>query len=272
MSHDRPNMGNIPKFDEKQPEKTPYSDKMRRLWRAGEGRYLVGVDAEGIQLRILAHYINDERFTTSLISGRKEDGTDPHSLNRRALGRVCKSRDDAKTFIYAWLLGAGIEQVSFILGCNQAEARESNENFIKFYPGLQYLREEVIPRDASRGYFEGLDGRYVKIYGRDYDERKHYALAGYLQNGEAVVMKHAVGLWYPKLTAEKVPFWWVNFVHDEWQTETIRDMEVAEYVARTQADSIREVGVLLGVRCPLAGSILNSHGKIAIGDNWMETH
>ena len=98
MSHDRPNMGNIPKFDDKQPEKTPYSDQMRALWKAGEGRYLIGVDAESIQLRIFGHYLNDDEFIAALLKGDKKNGTDPHSVNQRALGAPCKSRDDAKTF------------------------------------------------------------------------------------------------------------------------------------------------------------------------------
>lgn len=57
-------------------------------------------------LRVFGHYINDPVFIQSLISGDKKNGTDLHSLNQRALGVSCKSRDDAKTFIYAWLLGA----------------------------------------------------------------------------------------------------------------------------------------------------------------------
>lgn len=272
MSHVRPNMGNIPKFDAKQPTKTPYSDKMRALWQAGPERYLVGVDAESIQLRIFGHYINDKGFINALVSGRKEDQTDPHSLNQQALGPVCKSRDVAKTFIYAWLLGAGINKISQILGCSHEEAQIANDNFLEFYPGLKLLKQDIIPYDAARGYFEGFDGRYVKIFGDDFDSRRHFTLAGYLQNGEAVIMKRAVQIWLPKLEAERIPFWWVNFVHDEWQTETVRDMETAKYVATTQADAIRQVGIDLGLNCPMAGSVLNTSGKLAIGDTWMDTH
>lgn len=272
MSHDRPNLGNVPKFDAKQPHKTPYSDTMRSLWRAGGGRYLVGVDAESIQLRIFGHYLNDKGFIDALVSGTKETASDPHSLNQKALGAVCKSRDDAKTFIYAWLLGAGIAKIAAILGCSTEEAREANDNFIKFYPGLEYLKRHVIPVDASVGYFKGLDGRFVRIWGDDEDSRAHFALAGYLQNGEAVVIKRACQLWYPKLQREKIPFNIVNLVHDEIQLETIRDLEVAKYVATAVADSIRQVGIDLNLNCPLAGSILNSHGELAVGDNWMVTH
>jgi len=282
MSHDKPNMGNVPKFNDTRPETTPYSDQMRALWQARSDRLLVGVDAESIQLRIFGHYINDQEFIDACVKGDKKNGTDPHSVNQRALGHPCKSRDDAKTFIYAWLLGAGIGQVSTILGCTTEEANEANENFLDRYDGLRYLKEKVLPVDAERGYFQGFDGRYVRIYGDDYGSRLHFALAGYLQNGEVVIMKRAAQIWYPKLKTEGIPFWWVNFVHDEFQTETPDDMEIAQYVARTQADAIRQVGDDLKLRCPMAGSVFADHGTVidpskpnekwAIGNNWMDTH
>lgn len=272
MTHAKPNMGNIPKFDAGRPEKTPYSDVMRSLWVAGPGRLLVGVDADSIQLRVLAHYIDDEEFTYSLVHGDKKKGTDPHSVNMRALGPPCKSRQDAKTFIYAWLLGAGVRKIADILKCSLAEAREANENFLARYKKLAELKQERIPRDAVRGFFEGLDGRTVKIPGDNPSAREHLALAGYLQNGEAVIMKRAVQIWWPKVQAEGLPVWPVNYVHDEWQVEVVDDVSIAERVAHILADSIAVAGRELGLRCPMAGSIVNEHGRLTIGKTWLETH
>lgn len=279
MSHVRPNTGNIPtpqpldkKSSELQIRAHEIDSLLRTYWQSAPGSYLVGVDAEGIQLRVLAHYINDPRFTAAVTEGNKEDGTDPHSLNKVALGAPCKSRNHAKTFIYAWLLGAGVGKVAQILECSGSEAKRACDDFIEFYPGLQLIKKDIIPRDASRGYFEGFDGRYVTIVGEDQGSREHFTLAGYLQNGETVVMKRAMQLWYPQLVRERIPFKIVNFVHDEFQTEVQADYGVAEYVAKLQADSIRQAGEDLGLRCPMAGSILSGHGKIAIGANWSETH
>jgi DNA polymerase-1 len=266
MSHQNPNTANIPREDKL------FGKDMRSLWRAQPGRLLIGVDAEGIQLRVLAHYIDDPEFTHSVIFGKKQDGTDPHSLNMAALGQACRSRDDAKTFIYAWLLGAGISKVAEILKCSNAEAKEAVENFLRRFEKLKRIKEEVIPYDARRGYFEGFDGRFVRVPGEGVDDKKHLMLSGYLQNGEAIVMKKAVARWHPLLIKEKIPFWFVNLVHDEYQTETINDMEIAKYIANVQAESIRIAGEELGLKCPMAGSVLNTHGKLAIGSNWLETH
>ena len=97
-------------------------------------------------------------------------------------------------------------------------------------------------------------------------------LAGYLHNGESVVMKHANILWHETLTNLKIPFKQVNFVHDEWQTEVENNYELAKKVAEIQADSIRIIGERLNLNCPLAGSILNQNKELAIGTNWSQTH
>lgn len=261
MSHAQPNMANIPSGS------TEYATEMRSLWTVPKNRLLVGVDADSIQLRILAHYMDDKEFTKALVSGDKDAGTDAHTMNQKALGRnICKSRDDAKTFIYAWLLGAGVDKIANILGCSIEEARIACNNFLEAYPGLKELKTNRIPYDANRGYFLGLDNRLVIC------NNEHLMLAGYLQNGEAVAMKRANVLWRNKLISENVPFWQVNFVHDEWQTETTDDIETARYIARVQCDSLRQVGEELELKCPLAGSMINSHKKESIGVNWYETH
>lgn len=266
MSHQKPNMGNVAasksiKYKGKYLNDlaTSLGGRMRSLWIADLDEILVGTDAEGIQLRILAHYLNDKDFTFAVTQGKKEDGTDPHSLNQRALGPICKTRDNAKTFIYAFILGAGVGKIAEILGCTTEQANEAIDNFIRAYPGLKTLKENTIPRDARRGYFEGLDGRYVVC------DSEHLMLAGYLQNGEATIMKHANVLWRSRLNDEGVWFKQVNFVHDEWQTKVRNSLTLAEKVGKIQAQAITDVGVMLNLNCPLSGS--SSYGY-----NWLETH
>lgn len=271
-SHTEPNMGNVPstapKYNRKGllfKEAAQLGGLMRAVWQT-EGGYLIGTDADGIQLRILAHYMNDERFTNALIKGRKEDKTDAHSLNAAALGSVCQGRDPAKTFIYAWLLGAGFKKVSQILKCSTSDAKVAVEKFIKFYPGLEQLKNETIAKDARRGYFEGIDGRWVIPKGEDEDQRAYFMLGGYLQNGEAIVMKKAACLWTQQLKKERIPYRWVNWIHDEYQTETLtKDLTQARYIATIQVRAIEQVGQLYNLRCPLTG-------QSKIGQNWRDTH
>lgn len=273
MAHQAPNTANIPNPTDTQGMPRLYGAEMRSLWRAPANRLLVGVDAEGIQLRIFAHYIDDPEFTEALVNGRKEDKTDPHSLNQKILGRVCKSRAAAKRFIYALLLGAGLHKLSEILECSREGTQEALDRLMSRYAGFKRLKTTRIPDDAKAGYFTGLDGRKVAIFGDSQRTREHLAMSGYLQNGEAVVMKHATLRWHERLRELNIPFKLVNFVHDEWQTECENDMSIALTIAKEQADSLVWVGKKFGLRCPLAGSYWNEDLKdYTIGINWKETH
>jgi DNA polymerase-1 len=270
MAHQQPNTANIPNDLDTQGKKKLLGKEMRSLWCAPKGRLLVGVDAEGIQLRVFAHLIDDKEFTDALVKGKKEDKTDPHSLNQRVLGGVCKTRAAAKRFIYALLLGAGLWKLSQILECSETECRQALDSLLRRYQGWQRLREQEIPRDARRGFFVGLDGRKVPIPGTTVGERKHLAMSGYLQNGEAVIMKKATVQFLPNLPPK---CFLVNFVHDEWQTEVSNDMKVALEVAKLQSESLRIVGEELKLKCPLAGSYFNDDLKdYTIATNWSLTH
>lgn len=193
MAHQKPNTANIPT------ERKLLGKEMRQLWCAPRNKLLIGVDAEGIQLRIFAHYINDPEFTKALVEGKKEDRSDPHSLNQRILGPDCRSRDVAKRFIYALLLGAGLSKLAELLGVSKDAAKVALDRLLERYQGFAYLKNHVIPQDAERGFFVGLDGRAVKIPGEDADQRAHLAMSGYLQNGEGVIMKRACLLWHKQL-------------------------------------------------------------------------
>lgn len=267
MSHVRPNQGNIfSNFTKDQCRgdvSTPVEDiklkfngELRSLWQASEGKLLVGTDAEGIQMRILAHYINDPDYTEAIVNGNKEDGTDVHSLNRKLLGDVCRSRDTAKTFIYAWLLGAGVAKVAEILGCSYVQARSAMDSFVRNVPGLDELKRLRIPSDARRGYFVGLDGRKVIC------KSERLVITGYLQNGEAVVMKHANTLWRQR--AKHLDYKQVDFVHDEWVCE-VPDEDTGHELGQLQSQVIGEIGEDLGLNCALAG-------EYKLGRNWLEVH
>lgn len=123
---------------------------------------------------------------------------------------------------------------------------------------MRKLKQHKIPTDASRGYFIGLDGRKVQC------NSEHLMLAGYLQNGEATIMKHANVLWRENLKRNGIPFTQVDFVHDEWQTEADTE-EYANYIGQEQCNSIADVGLKLNLFCPLAG-------KYVVGKSWALTH
>jgi len=260
-SHKNPNTGNIAaeksiKYKGPKLKKlaTDLGGRMRSMWIAPEDKVLVGTDAEGIQLRIFAHYINDPLFTKALISGKKETKDDPHSLNAHILR--C-SRDTAKTFIFAYLLGAGDRKTGEILGRSVEEGRDAKSVFVRSYPGLGRLKAHVIPRDAERGYTQAIDGRLIAC------DDEHLMMAVYLQSGEAILMKHANVMWQERLIREGIWFKQVGWVHDEYITEAHKDD--AEYIGFVQREAIRLTGERLKLNCPMSG-------ETKIGKNWLQAH
>lgn len=248
MTHNSPNMAQVPSADKE------YGRECRSLFIVDQGEKLVGVDASGLELRMLAHYMKDEEYIQAVISGRQEEGTDVHTLNQKAAG--LQTRAQAKTFIYAFLYGAGEEKIGSIVGGTAADGRKLIENFLKATPELQVLRRKVSVL-AAKGYVPALDGR--KIWVRS----AHSALNTLLQGSGAVVMKQALVLYEDKLKRFKIPAKFLGNIHDEFQLSAPAD--VADFVGQLGVKAIRDAGIKLGLRCPL-------DGEYRVGYNWSETH
>lgn len=273
MAHQKPNMANIPNSHNINGTVKLLGGEMRSLFIAPKGRLLVGIDAESIQLRIFAHYIDDKEFTDAIVQGKKSEKTDPHSLNQRILGSVCKSRQAAKRFIYALLLGAGIGKLGEVLDASTDDTRRALDRLMERYVGFQRLKDTIIPRDAKRGWFEGFDGRKVIILGDTQRDREHLCMSGYLQNGESVIMKYATIDVYPKMIGFDAKL--VDLVHDEWQVE-VPNGGIHEYaipVAELYCKALERTGEKFKLKCPMKGSYWSDdYNDYTIGTNWKVTH
>lgn len=261
VAHRNPNMGNIPteksiKYNEGRHRELAlkYGKAMRSLWRARPGHWQVGCDAASAHLRILAHLANDEKMIEAALG-------DTHTANKEALGDVCRDRDQAKTFIYSFINGAGAGKVAEILNCRLEEARRALRNFDEYYPGFAAFKERQLPIDEERGYILALDGRPIVF------KEPRFIIPAYLLSGEACIMKHANVHWHSRLTREKIPFHQLAFNHDEWQTEVLdnESKQVAQYVGKVQEDSIKWAGELFEMNCPM-------DGESKIGRTWYDAH
>lgn len=249
-SHQNPNMANIPSITSERGLSGLFAYECRQAWTVPRGSALVGTDASGIQLRVLAHYMNDPEYTKTLLEG------DIHTFNKNALGEHCKDRPTAKTFIYAWLLGAGQNKISQILGCTVPQAGDAMNNFLRSIPALKELKRKAAMA-AQRGYLVSLDGRRIQI------ESEHKSLSVYLQGGETIIMRLANVMWYNRAKKEKINFKQTVWVHDEWQTEV--EEARAEDLGKLQVQAIRDAGEYFKMNCPL-------DGEYKVGKNWAETH
>ena len=248
MTHMKPNMAQIPNSG------SPYGPECRQCWTVEEGNVLVGCDASGLELRMLAHYMKDENYVKTVTEGSSKDGTDVHTVNQKAAS--LQTRDQAKTFIYAFLYGAGPAKIGSIVGGNSAAGQKLIDAFLKGTPALKRLRDKVSIY-ASKGYVPGLDGR--KIWVRS----EHAALNSLLQGAGAIVMKKALCILNDTIKKNNWDAKFVANVHDEFQIECKAD--IADLVGQAGKQAIIEAGLAYNLRCPL-------DGEYKIGRNWRETH
>ena len=247
-THHSPNVAQVPAV------KKEFGYECRSLFTVGPGMKQVGADASGLELRMLAHYMRDESYVLTVTTGSSANGTDIHTVNMRAAG--LQNRDQAKTFIYALLYGAGAAKIGSIVGGSAREGTKLIDTFMRNLPALQRLKQKVA-RYATKGYVPGLDGR--KIWVRS----EHSALNTLLQGNGAIVLKKACVILDSELKRNRIYDVFVGNIHDEWQMEVPED--AAELAGRIAVQSIREAGEFYDLFCPL-------DGEFKIGNNWAETH
>ena len=249
-THSKPNMAQVPRVG------SEYGKECRELFITPTERRLVGCDASGLELRCLAHYMarfDEGAYANELIKG------DIHTVNQKAAG--LPTRDNAKTFIYAFLYGAGDEKIGNVIGKGQEEGRRIKQEFLNKTPAIKRLREEVERAVRSKGYLNGLDGRQLPI------RSQHAALNTLLQSAGALVMKMATihfVVSMDKLGYKFGPdYALVAHIHDEMQIEARAD--IADEVGKVCVESIQAAGRSFNFRCPL-------DGEYRVGSNWAETH
>lgn len=265
-THSHPNLGQVPSGT------SEHGPECRALYIPHLGWVFVGADASGLELRCLAHYIaqwdggayadvvlhGDVHWTTVLALELLPAGTvrDKHNPAHEA------ARAIAKTFIYAFLYGAGDAKLGNIINGTAADGKRLRAKFLANLPALASLIKAVKAKAEQNGFLKGLDGRILWI------RSSHAALNTLLQGAGAIIMKQAMVLFHQKMSAagysKRLDYNQVLWVHDEFQCEA-RTPEIAEFVGKAMVEAIVEAGHVLKFKCPL-------NGEYRIGSSWKETH
>ena len=250
-THSYPNMSQVPASS------SPYGLDCRSLFTVPNGWHLVGADASGLELRCLAHFMakwDGGKYAEVLLGG------DIHTENQKAAG--LETRNQAKTFIYAFLYGAGDAKIGSIVGGNAAHGKQLKSKFLRSLPALGKL-VEAVGAAAKRGYLVGLDGREIHV------RSSHAALNTLLQGAGALVCKQWLVFLEDELQKHFKHGWDGDYCFCAWSHDEVqiacRTEEIAKKVAEIATNCVLLAGQHFNFRCPTAG-------ESKIGKTWADTH
>jgi DNA polymerase I-like protein with 3'-5' exonuclease and polymerase domains len=240
MSSSKPNLQQVTASGKE------YGPEMRALFTVPEDKVLVGADLSGLELRCLAHYMKSDNYTKELLTG------DIHAVNQKLAG--LKTRDKAKTFIYAFLYGAGDAKIGSIVGQDSSVGKIIKERFLENTPSLATLKQQV-GKASDKGYLKALDGRHVRV------RSEHASLNFLLQSAGAIIAKRAWVIFHELAT--HLDYKQLGVIHDEIQIECSPDD--AEEIGKLTVKAMKLTTDYYKLRCPMTG-------EYKIGRSWNETH
>lgn len=248
-SHKEPNLANIPR-------RSALGTRVRKLFTAVPGYSLVGSDAKGLEIRMLAHYLakyDDGAYAEIAVAG------DPHVFHQGLAGLPTK--DNAKTFFYGWLYGAGNAKIGLIVGKGEYAGKALKDKFLKRFPALNALKNAVSAVAKQRGFLVGLDGRKLRV------RAVYSSLNTLLQSAGAITVKVWTILFNRELRKRGLfqagHARQVVHCHDEYQVLVRNGYE--EEVSAIAKQTMREAGEYFKLRC-------RTDADSKTGANWGETH
>jgi len=245
FTHSSPNLAQVPSV------RAYKGAEARALFTVERGYKLVGADASGLELRTLSHYLS--RYDGGKYGEQVLEG-DIHTANQQAAG--LPTRDNAKTFIYAFLYGAGDGKIGSITGGGAKDGAKLKERFLKKTTGLSGL-VAAVKQAAKKKWIRGISGRRLHI------RSPHSALNVLLQSAGAYYMKYWVVAVDKMIQDEEYDAHIVGNIHDEIQVE-VREDQAEKFSKKLEALFIT-VGKDIGMR-------IKMEGEAKIGDNWFSTH
>ena len=260
LSATQPNVQNIP-------IRTPEGVRIREAFIPAEGYLLLSADYSQVELRILAHYSEDQSLITAFQSG--ED------IHRRTAAEVAGIRPDevdddqrarAKAVNFGIIYGSSAFGLARQLGIRSAEAQQTIDAYFERYSGVRRFLDETLAKARERGYVTTYLGRrrYLPDLGsrnrtlRQAAERM--AVNSVIQGTAADLIKQAMVAVDADLTASGSRACMILQVHDELVFE-VPEAEAEALAARVVA----QMEQVLPLRVPL-------RVHAAIGRNWREAH
>jgi len=256
LSSSDPNLQNIP-------VRTEIGEKIRTAFVAPKGMLLIAADYSQIELRLLAHFSEDETLIDAFSKGQ-----DLHRITASKMFGVPEASVDSRLRAAAKRINFGIVYgispfgLSRQLGVPRDEARAYIDRFYRTYPKVKSYMEAAVETATERGYAETLLGRRRplpnlrsrNVAARNFDRRN--AVNTPIQGSAADLIKLAMLSIDRAIESGELAADMLLQIHDELLFET-RRADVADVMAAVER-MMKEVATL---RLPL-------EVHLSSGPNW----
>ena len=258
LSSTDPNLQNIP-------IRTKIGRQIRKAFVAPEGRVLLAADYSQIELRLMAHFSQDDALLDAFNHGQDVHRRTAAEVLGIALEDVTSDqRRQAKAVNFGLLYGMSEFGLIRQLGFTREESQNYIKQYFQRYPGIYEYMQRTRQVALEQGFVETILGR--RLYTPDIDARnmmvrkaaERAAINAPLQGSAADIIKMAmieVDKMLPQAQAKML-----LQVHDELVFEV--DADAADELAPQLAQVMQSV---VEISVPLLVEV----GK---GNNWDEAH
>ena len=260
LSSSNPNLQNLPIRSER-------GRFIREAVIPDEGCLFLSADYSQIELRLMAHFSQDEHMLAAFRSGQDIHAATAARIFKQPIESITKDqRRQAKTANFGIIYGISAFGLAQQLDCPRSEAKQLIDDYFAAFPRVIQYIESQKELARQKGYAETLFGRkrYLPdIYSqnatvRSFAERN--AVNAPIQGTAADIIKMAMVSIHRRLKAEGLKAQMIMQVHDELnfnvpeaEVERVRDIVVSEM------QNAVHLSIPLIAEC-------------GVGKNWLEAH
>lgn len=260
LSSSNPNLQNLPIRSER-------GKLIREAVIPDEGCLFLSADYSQIELRLMAHFSQDEHMLAAFRSGQDIHAATAARIYRKPIGQITKDeRRNAKTANFGIIYGISAFGLAQQLECSRTEAKQLIDDYFAAFPRVIQYIESQKELARQRGYAETLFGRkrYLPdIHSqnatvRSFAERN--AVNAPIQGTAADIIKMAMVSIHRRLKEENLRAQMIMQVHDELNFNV-----PANEVDRVRDIVVTEMQNAVHLSIPLIA-------ECGVGENWLVAH
>ncbi|MFR4764174.1 MAG: DNA polymerase, partial [Anaerococcus obesiensis] len=234
LSSTEPNLQNLP-------IRTEEGRKIRKAFKADDGKVLIDADYSQIELRVLAHLANDKKMQEAFSKDIDIHTKTASEVFSTPIDEVTKlQRSEAKAVNFGIIYGISDYGLSQNLNIPRKRAKEYIENYLDTYPEIKKYMKDIVKKAKEDGYVNTIFNRrrYVpEINSKNFNVRsfgERVALNTPIQGTAADIIKFAMINSYQNLQKAKIDAKIVLQIHDEIIIEASKkDLEKAKEILKS---------------------------------------